>query len=115
MNTIAYSDNKSRPNNVIVEILVNGVPLRMVDDTGAVVSVLLDFVYFDKLLESTPQVKRSKMSLKTYTGENIYVLGEFQARVNTQDGQRKFLPIVVSQSTSKNQPVLMGRNWLEAI
>lgn len=55
------------------------------------------------------------MSLKTYTGENINVLGEFQARVNTKDSQQKFLPIVVVQSASKNQPILMGRNWLEAI
>lgn len=71
LNTIAYSDNKSRPNNCIAELLVNGVPLQMVVDTGAVVSVFPDFVYFDKCLESAPQLKRSKMSLKTNSGENI--------------------------------------------
>lgn len=112
---MAYSDNKSRPNNCIAEILVNGVPLKMVVDTSAVVSVLPDFVYFDKFLEPTPKLKRSKMSLETCTGKNINVLGELQVRVNTKDGQQKFIPIVLIQSESRNQPVIMGSNWLEAI
>lgn len=106
LNTIAYSDNKSRPNNCIAEILVNGVPLNLVVDTSAVVSVLPGFVFIDKFLEFTPKLKRSKMSLETYTGKNINVLGELQARVNTKDGQQKFIPIVSIQSESRNQPLL---------
>lgn len=84
----------------------------MVVDTGAVVSVLPDYLYFEQFQESALQFKSSKMTLKTYTGtgENINVLGEFQARVNTKDGEQKLLPIVVIQSVSTNQPVLMGRN-----
>lgn len=111
--TIAYS-NDNRPTNFVTELKVNGVPLPMVIDTGAVVTVLPDVVYVEKFQQSVPQLSKSKICLKTYTGEKISVLGEFQALVESE-GQKELLPMVVVKSTAPNQPVLIGRNWLERL
>ncbi|XP_054279105.1 uncharacterized protein K02A2.6-like [Macrosteles quadrilineatus] len=38
-----------------------------------------------------------------------------QATVSTDDGQSKVLPLVVVKNKDPNQPILMGRNWLQEI
>lgn len=42
------------------------------------------------------------------------MLGEFQALVTMETGERQ-LPIVVSESSGVNQPTLFGRNWMKEI
>lgn len=82
LNTIAYANNSiPRPNNFVTKMWVKGIPLDMVIDTGAVVSCMPDNVYFDKFQNSVPDLRKVAMSLKTYTGEKINILGEFQAKV----------------------------------
>lgn len=117
LNTIAYAngENKSRPRQIVAQLSVNGVPIEMVVDTGAAVSVVPDTMYYEKFQHKFPQLEKCSISLKTYTGEKIHILGEFQADVSTSDGQKELLPLVVIQSVAPDQPILMGRNWLEKI
>lgn len=58
------------------------------------------------------QVVLHDIKLKTYTGEKIKVLGEFQALVTMETGERQ-LPVVAIESSGVNQPTLFGRNWMK--
>lgn len=42
------------------------------------------------------------------------MLGEFQALVTTETGERQ-LPVVVIGSSGVDQPTLFGRNWMKEI
>lgn len=117
LNTIAYSEEgpKATTKQFMASVFVNDVPLSMTVDTGAVVSCIPDRLYFQKFQHSLPKLKESELNLKTYTGEDIKVLGEFEARVRTSEGETKLLPLVVVKSMTPNQPILLGRNWLTQI
>jgi len=111
--TIAYSN--SDKTCFTVNMTVNNKPLDMVIDTGAAVTVMPDQVYYEKYHSESTKLYDSSVKLKTYTGERINVLGEFQAVVQTADKEQHKLPIVVVKSTATNQPTLLGRNWMERI
>ena len=94
---------------IIVELLINGTPVKMTLDTGAAVSVMSSEMWQEKL----PQLKlqQSSLLLKTYTGEPLKLQGETNVTV-TYQGQEVKLPLVV---VTGNGPPLLGRNWLEHI
>ena len=76
-------------------------------DTGAPASVINEAVY--KLIsrgEPKPQLQPTQVVLKTYTGEQISVLGMFNAVV-VYEGNQKKLPLLVVKGT---QPCLLGRD-----
>ena len=75
-------------------------------DTGAAVSIIPDGIYRDKLSQH-PLVK-SKVVLKTYSGERLQLLGEVKLPVQYQ-GQRDTLTAFVVKG---NNPPLLGRDWL---
>lgn len=111
--TIAYANDR-KPNSFVVNMVVNQVPVDMVIDTGAVVTCMPDKLYFEKFNKNGSELQECNIRLKTYTGEQIQVLGKFQALVTTEKGQHH-LPVVVVKSSGGSQPTLMGRNWLEEI
>ncbi|XP_054267315.1 uncharacterized protein K02A2.6-like [Macrosteles quadrilineatus] len=86
----------------------------MVIDTGAVVTVMPDSVFYKKFQDNLPILESSGIKLKTYTGEKINVVGEFKVNVTTEQGDLQ-LPVVVVKNTGPQQPTLMGRNWIEKI
>ena len=66
----------------MVELCINTKPVSMEIDTGASASVINEAVY--KLIsrgEPKPQLQPTQAVLKTYTGEQIPVLGMFNAVV----------------------------------
>ncbi len=78
-------------------------------DTGATVSIITEHTL--KAITPDATLKSSRVVLKTYTGEQMPVLGELQVKV--QYGQQsQSLPLVVVAS---NGPSLFGRNWLESL
>lgn len=75
---------------------------------------MADDIYF-KNFHKAEMLENCQIKLKTYTGESINVLGEFQADATTEVGESLQLPVVVIECFGKRQPILMGRNWLEQL
>ena len=102
----------NRINPYVVELRINTTPVSMEIDTGASASVISEAVY--KLMskgEQKPQLQSTDTVLRTYTGEQIPVLGIFNAQVEYA-GIKKELPLLVVKGT---QPCLLGRDWLNEI
>ncbi|XP_054280194.1 uncharacterized protein K02A2.6-like [Macrosteles quadrilineatus] len=66
-----------------------------------------DTLTFDKALQLA-------LVLEDASRSRLSVLGEFQARVTNNDTTLD-LPMVIIRSETPNQPVLLGRNWLNRI
>ena len=99
----------SRCRGIVLDVLVNGIPLKMEFDTGASVSIVSEEVWCEKL--HSPALRRCKMELKAYSGHRLYIMGE--ADVNVQvNGQQKRLSFVVARDGG---PPIFGRNWLMEI
>ncbi|XP_068739646.1 uncharacterized protein [Montipora capricornis] len=92
-----------------VQLLLDGKPVRMEVDTGSAKSIISETVY-KKLFQHLP-LKPTHFYLKTYSGERLTLLGEFQVRV-TYQSQEMQLPLVVAES---DKPVLLRRNWLDKL
>ena len=89
-----------------VNIQIDKEYVDMEIDTGAAVSIIPKGIYLDKLSQH-PLVK-SKVVLKTYSGERLQLLGEVKLPVQYQ-GQRDTLTAFVVKG---NNPPLLGRDWL---
>ena len=100
---------KQSNDGIIVELLIDGIPVKMTLDTGAAVSVISSEMCQELLPQLT--LKQSNLLLKTYTGEPLKLEGEATVNVNYQ-GQRFTLPLVV---VTGNGPPLLGRNWLQHV
>ena len=90
----------------MMELLINGIPVKMTLDTGAAVSVISS----EMCQELLPQLalKQSELLLKTYTGEPLKLEEKIKVKVSYQ-GQQLSLPLVV---VARNGPPLLGSNWL---
>ena len=93
-----------------MELEINGKPCKMELDTAADYSIMSKSVYLERFADRplTP----SKVTLKTYTGEWLDVLGEMQCNIVCK-GKQYFLPIIVANYDAK--PTLLGKNWLHQI
>ena len=80
-------DNGSEP-SIIVPVKINAVNLNM--DTGASLSVISEQQWKNKF----PKVKLedSSVRLRTYTGEELTIIGQAMVKVNYED-QECVLPI----------------------
>ena len=83
--------------------------LVMEVDTGAAVTVISEAT-FNQVggVSSLSQLHPSMVKLRTYTGEEIPVVGELSVKVQCQ-GQVEQLPLVV---VAGDGPSLLGRDWL---
>ena len=101
------SDQNTAP--IRTAIKINHRDVQMEVDTGASVSVMSETTW--KKLQGVcwrSSLSQTSERLRTYTGEDIPVLG--QALVAVQSGnQTAQLPILV---VAGNGPSLLGRNWL---
>ena len=78
-------------------------------DTGAALSIISKTTF-----ESTfrnQMLKPSTISLKTYTGQTLPVLGMIETHAE-HNAQSETLPLIVVDGSGPN---LLGRNWLEKI
>ena len=80
-----------------IEVELNGIPLKMVLDTGASISLVSKRMWQDKL--GAPPLNQRKLVLRTYSGQRLHVFGEATVQVKTH-------------SQLKQLPLVFGRNWL---
>ncbi|XP_031571846.1 uncharacterized protein K02A2.6-like [Actinia tenebrosa] len=83
--------------------------IKMELDTGAAVSVIPWSTFREHYQERL--LKRTKVQLKTYSGEKITPRGVAQVKV-TYNQQEKQLPLYVVETRG---PALFGRDWLKEI
>ena len=101
---------KGKPETgITVEPEVNGVPLEMELDTGASVSIVTETTWKDRF--PGVQLENTGIQLKTYTGEELRVLGQIQVHVKYENQEHQ-LPLLVVEGEG---PPLFGRNWLRKI
>ena len=94
---------------LVVEVMVDSLPLKMELDTGAAVSLLPYALYRERY--SHLSLQNTKTCLRTYTGERIYPKGEVLVKVK-KGRQETTLPLLVVEG---NGPPLLGRDWLAHI
>ena len=99
---------RTRYDPVLVEVVVNGKEVRMELDTGAAVSVMSSNVYERISRVGQDKLQKSKVTLKTYTGELVQPEGVGWVDVVYKQ-QRCRLPVTVVKG---NVPMLFGRDWL---
>ena len=90
-----------KTNPIIVTVNVNSQPIQMEVDTGAALSIISKTTF-----ESNQMLKPSTISLKTYTGQTLPVLGMIETHVE-HNAQSENLPLIVVDG---NRPNLLGRN-----
>ena len=109
-NLFAVSVDRVAP--ITAEVLVNGSNLRMEIDTGAAVSLISEATYFQLWVgNSGPKLEPSALKLRTYSGEELKLVGEAAVKV-TYGQQEEDLSLQVVKG---NGPSLLGRNWLARI
>ena len=94
-------------------LLLNGSKLVMEIDTGASVSLISQATY-QRLwpsAETAPPIKPSQTNLRTYTGEQIRVLGRVEV-VASVSHQTAKLELEVVEG---NGPSLLGKDWLHKL
>ena len=103
-----YTMKEHRSSSPIkISLQINNQPLQMEVDTGAAVSLISQRTYQEYL--SQIPLEKSDILLKTYTGEQVPVLGKIKVKVSyLQQPQELWLEVVTGKG-----PNLMGRNWLK--
>ena len=94
---------------IVIQVTINGVPIKMEMDTGASVSVISKATY--QMISSRTGIEKlqeSTVKLKTYTGEPIPVLGTVSVKVSYNNCELELFVQVVDGKG----PDLMGRDWL---
>ncbi|KAK2567973.1 hypothetical protein P5673_007873 [Acropora cervicornis] len=103
------SPSRRKADEILVPVKVNGISFKMELDTGASVTVIPEEMW-EKELGSVPLVE-SSLTLKSYSGHAIPVVGETTVHVQYQT-QQVNLPIVVTKGKGL---ALMGRDWLSKL
>ena len=94
---------------IILPMKINGVSVPMELDIGASLTILSEDVWKEKFPDT--ELKPTTVKLKTYTGEELKVIGQVQVDI-CYEGQNCQLPLPVIKG---NGPALLGRNWLKNI
>ena len=100
-------ESQSQP--FIATMEINGTPLDMEIDTGALVSIISEQTR-EQLFSDIP-VEASPLQLQTYTGERLNVLGQVVVQVRYLAQEARLALHVVAG----NGPSLLGRDWLQHI
>jgi hypothetical protein len=99
---------RSKP--IMITVKVNNRDLKMELDTGASVSIISKSM-FKSVFENSVSIQVTDISLRTYLGEELPVLGVAEVEV-AYKSQVVPLPLVVVKGHGST---LFGRNWLERI
>ena len=93
-------------------VVVNGASLDMEVDTGAALSLISAATYSQLWPPGcAPQLSKPSVRLRTYTGEELKLVGEAVVQVQYQTQQEDLNLIVVEG----NGPSLLGRDWLQKV
>ena len=80
LNKFTIGEKSSRP--IFVDVKVNGKPLTMEVDTGAAVTVISDEMRKSKFPDVP--LRKSSVILRTYTGQQMCILGKCKSRYSTR-------------------------------
>ncbi|KAL5460041.1 hypothetical protein EMCRGX_G033456 [Ephydatia muelleri] len=94
---------------ISVSLQVNGVILPMEIDTGAAVSIIPERVHQELFPYLKPQ--NTRVRLRTYTAEQITVLGTISVQVKYKNQTRTLSLFVVNT----DGPTLLGRDWMRQL
>ena len=100
----------SRTEPIMITVLVNDSLLSMELDTGAAVSVISE-ITFESIFKQSISLHSSDITLRTYLGKELPVLGTVQVEVQ-YESQKATLPLIVIKGQGAS---LLGRNWLTSI
>lgn len=106
--TVYKTHSKEKP--YMVSVLLDGVPVEMEVDTGASLSVISEETLKAVRRGATLPLQKCSRRLKTYTGEEIPVVGVCSLVVNYKDRMPVTLEVTVVKSSG---PSLLGRDWLK--
>ena len=90
---------------------VSSVEMVMELDTGAALSVISERTYQKMWPHGAPDLEPSTVSLHTYTGEQLEVLGSVSMQVEYKN-QHECLPLLVVKGCGSS---LLGRNWFQKV
>jgi predicted aspartyl protease len=94
---------------IIMAMKLNGYTTNLELETGAAVTVINKQVW-NKIARTAP-MQHAEIILKTYTLENIEILGKGTVKVE-YDGKQKELEVYI---VGGQGPCLVGRNWLQQL
>ena len=102
-----------QPNScIIVELLINGIPVNMTLDTEASVTIISAATWHKQLPDL--KLRPSNMLLKIYTGEPMKLQGEAQITVCYKNQKFK-LPLIVVKMMDSHCLVATGYKTLSLI
>ena len=109
-NMFVVCTNRVAPFTVRVE--VEGAPLWMEIDTGAALSLISKTTYSQLWSEGrAPTLEKLPIRLRTYTGEELKLVGKAVVKVCVEN-QEEVLDLLVVEGSG---PSLLGRDWLSKI
>ena len=103
---------KTSGDPVTVQVTLNDYnPLKMEVDMGAAVSVISEDT-FHTVFKDTRQLEKTQVTLRTYLGEEIPVLGQAVVNVKYESQTVNNLPLMITIGQGAS---LFGRNWLQHV
>ena len=97
----------TQQNAVTVQVEVDGKLIDMLVDTGSGVTVIGERTFHDVWKHKLPLLTTaSDVTLKSYTGQSITVLGKFEPSIK-YNGQTVVMPILIVKG---DRPNLLGRD-----
>ena len=110
MNSVyQFSSSGRTSTKIMLEPILGGRKVPMELDTGSSVSIISEDVY-KSALRKYP-LKKTDIKLKSYSGDEIVLLGQCEIPVKYEGSEYK-LPLLVAKGKRAS---LFGRNWLEVI
>ena len=88
-------------------IRIGGTTVKMELDTGAGVTLIDEHTY--RQIKPRPPLSACGTRLRSYSGDDIPVIGEFCTDVSHNGSVHRQLPVIVVAGSG---PSLLGRNWL---
>lgn len=108
----SLQDKHAKVKLITAELRVHGENVKFEVDTGCSITLMNESQFSAQWKNAKkPKVGQTSLKLKTYTGEEIKVLGVAEVNVRCQK-QQKTLPLYVVSGTG---PSLLGRSWLEQL
>ncbi|XP_037505702.1 uncharacterized protein LOC119382034 [Rhipicephalus sanguineus] len=95
----------------LVDVKVEGRPLKFEVDTGAACSLISEATYHQTWPSNAPKLSREPLDLRTWSGEGLDTVGSAQVRVRFKS-KDYVLPLLVMKGTGCN---LLGRDWFSAL